>query len=91
MHPNIKLESLTNSLIIYYGKVKMVDRAIKTYHQMDDHGTPGTVTSFNALLTTCREAGEFNKLIEMVKNRYALNMSSSWAKLEAELGLCKSN
>ncbi|KAL4186183.1 hypothetical protein AMTRI_Chr09g12950 [Amborella trichopoda] len=65
MHPNIKLESFTTSLIICYGKAKMVDRAIKTYQQMDDHGTPRTVTSFNALLTACREAGEFNKVTEL--------------------------
>ncbi|KAL4197733.1 hypothetical protein AMTRI_Chr04g252580 [Amborella trichopoda] len=64
-NPKIKSEKFLHGLFISYGRAKMVDQAIKLFYQMDELGIPRSVDSFNALLTACKDAGDFKKVTEL--------------------------
>lgn len=60
--PKIKEEPYLSTLIRSYGLVGMFDHAMRTYEQMDDLGTPRSVTSFNTLLWACNHSKLFDKV-----------------------------
>ncbi|XVE87276.1 hypothetical protein DITRI_Ditri18aG0103900 [Diplodiscus trichospermus] len=43
----------------------MLDHAIKTFHQMDQFGTPRSTISFNSLLSACNQSRQFDKVPQL--------------------------
>jgi pentatricopeptide repeat protein len=71
--PKIKQEPFLSSLIRSYGVAGMFDQAMKTYHQMDQLGTPRSSISFNALLSACVQSRLYNKvpgLFDEISEKY---------------------
>ncbi|RWR90443.1 pentatricopeptide repeat-containing protein, mitochondrial [Cinnamomum micranthum f. kanehirae] len=65
-HPKFAQEPFFATLIHAYGRARMTDRAIQTFRDMDGLATPPrSVISFNALLTACYKAQQFNQVTEL--------------------------
>ncbi|KAL8458053.1 hypothetical protein ACS0TY_035797 [Phlomoides rotata] len=60
--PQITQEPFLSSLIRSYGFAGMFENALNTYQQMTDFGTPRSSLSFNALLGTCINCKEFDRV-----------------------------
>ncbi|GLT39118.1 hypothetical protein SLA2020_133250 [Shorea laevis] len=74
--PNVTQEPFLSTLIRSYGIAGMLDHAIKTFHQMDQLGTPRSTVSFNSLLTACIHSGQFDKvpqLFDEIPKKYAVS------------------
>ncbi|GMI68888.1 Ribosomal Pentatricopeptide Repeat Protein 7 [Hibiscus trionum] len=63
--PKISQEPFHSTLIRSYGVAGMVDHAIKTFHQMDQFGTPRSTISFNTLLSACNQSKQFDKVPQL--------------------------
>ncbi|CAA7391117.1 unnamed protein product [Spirodela intermedia] len=63
--PMITQEPYVVSIITAYGYAGMIDHAIRTFDEMDKHGAPRTVLSFNALLTACNHTGNHGRVPEL--------------------------
>ncbi|GKU94554.1 hypothetical protein SLEP1_g8033 [Rubroshorea leprosula] len=63
--PRITQEPFLSNLIRSYGLSGMLDHAIKTFHQMDELGTPRSAISFNSLLMACNESRQFDKVPQL--------------------------
>ncbi|CAN8305394.1 unnamed protein product [Cochlearia groenlandica] len=51
--PNPKSESFAARAIVLYGRANMLDRSLKTFHDLEIHDITRTVKSLNALLLAC--------------------------------------
>nr|XP_016490433.1 PREDICTED: pentatricopeptide repeat-containing protein At4g36680, mitochondrial-like [Nicotiana tabacum] len=58
-------EPFLSSIIRSYGIAGMFDHALKTYHQMDDLGTPRSVVSFNVLLSACVNSKLYDRVPQL--------------------------
>lgn len=63
--PKISQEPFLSTLIRSYGIAGMLDHAIKTFHQMDQFGTPRSTISFNALLSACNQSRQFDRVPQL--------------------------
>ncbi|XP_022775298.1 pentatricopeptide repeat-containing protein At4g36680, mitochondrial-like [Durio zibethinus] len=63
--PKISEEPFLSTLIRSYGIAGMLDHAIKTFHQMDQFGTPRSSISFNSLLSACNQSRQFDKVPQL--------------------------
>ncbi|XP_047334240.1 pentatricopeptide repeat-containing protein At4g36680, mitochondrial-like [Impatiens glandulifera] len=75
-NPKIKEEPYLSTLIRSYGLVGMTDHALKTYHQLEELGTPRSTISFNALLSAYIQSSKFDdvlKLFEEMPKRYGFS------------------
>ncbi|KAE8685991.1 Pentatricopeptide repeat-containing protein [Hibiscus syriacus] len=63
--PKISQEPFHSTLIRSYGIAGMLDHAIKTFHQMDQFGTPRSTISFNTLLSACNHSKQFDKVPQL--------------------------
>ncbi|XVF62009.1 hypothetical protein PTKIN_Ptkin08bG0182000 [Pterospermum kingtungense] len=63
--PKISEEPFVSTLIRSYGVAGMLDHAIKTFHQMDQFGTPRSAISFNSLLSACNHSRQFDKVPQL--------------------------
>ncbi|KAK8517615.1 hypothetical protein V6N12_016460 [Hibiscus sabdariffa] len=63
--PKISQEPFLSTLIRSYGIAGMLDHAIKTFHQMDQLGTPRSTISFNTLLSACNQSRQFDKVPQL--------------------------
>lgn len=75
-NPKIKEEPYLSTLIRSYGLVGMTDHSLKTYHQLEELGTPRSTISFNALLSAYIQSSKFDdvlKLFEEMPKRYGFS------------------
>ncbi|XVF59595.1 hypothetical protein PTKIN_Ptkin07bG0288300 [Pterospermum kingtungense] len=63
--PKISQEPFLSTLIRSYGIAGMLDHAIRTFHQMDQFGTPRSAISFNSLLSACNHSMQFDKVRQL--------------------------
>ncbi|VVA91002.1 unnamed protein product [Arabis nemorensis] len=59
--PNPKSESFAVRAIILYGRANMLDRALQTFHNLEQYEIPRTVKSLNALLFACLMAKDYRE------------------------------
>jgi pentatricopeptide repeat protein len=62
--PQGQKEGFVIRIIALYGRAKMPDHAVKTFHEMHLFGCKRTVKSFNATLKVLSQAGRFHELCQ---------------------------
>ncbi|PIA35460.1 hypothetical protein AQUCO_03500076v1 [Aquilegia coerulea] len=74
--PKITQENYFSTLIRSYGKAGMVVQALTLFNKMEEHGTPRSSVSFNALLSVYNMSKKFDqvpKLFDEIPQKYGFS------------------